>query len=159
MAHPIPEISYKKTALPKGAAEFFATFARFEFALKDANFIAVDNRGAVSAAWDDFADELPADFLVRVTQSAKASTLLNDPPKKQVLVGKALDFKKQPKPATTRDLLIAVRRVRNNLFHGGKSGDPEGDRRNLKLIKESRWVLEQALFAHDGVRCAFQGDY
>ena len=53
-----------------------------------------------------------------------------------------------------------VRRVWNNLVHGGKSGDPEPNReRKKKLIAESQWILEQALLRVENVRNSFEGYY
>jgi hypothetical protein len=67
------------------------------------------------------------------------------------------------RPKNTQQLLEAICMVRNNLFHGGKSGDPDADysdpRRNQNLIAESQWVLGLALERHDDVRFAFEGRY
>jgi hypothetical protein len=155
----LPEISFDKTDLPDGAARFFATFARFEFALKDQNFLSIDSKGTVAADWDRFAAEMSADFFGSIVASRKADTLLNNPPKKQIIVAGALDFKRQTKPKNVVELFVAIRRMRNNLFHGGKSGDPEGKERNEQLIAESQWTLEQALHAHDDLRWSFEGRY
>lgn len=152
-------ISFDKTKLPNGASRFFATFARFEFALKVVNFFLVDNKGSVRADWDRFAGQLPASFFQSIAASGKANTLLNEPPKKQTIVAGSLDFKTQSKPRNTLELFVAIRRMRNNLFHGGKSGDPEGTERNERLISEAHWVIEQALLAHEEVRYAFEGRY
>ena len=152
-------ISFEKTELPDGAAKFFATFARFEFALKDQNLFLVDNRGAVRADWDRFAGQLPPEFFASIVASGRADTLLNEPPKKQTIVAGSLDFIEQNEPQNTLELLVAIRRMRNNLFHGGKSGDPEGKERNELLISEAHWVIEQTLLAHDHVRYSFEGLY
>ena len=155
----MPPINFNRTNLPKGSASFFATFARFEFALKDCKFLHVDKRGGVHADWDAFAGQLPGDFFVSIVNSGKAHTLISKPPKKQVVVGNSLDFSPQRRPVNAVELFIAVRRVRNNLFHGGKAGDPEGNQRNEALIAEAQWILEHALHAHDEVRYVFEGQY
>lgn len=69
-----------------------------------------------------------------------APTLLGEPPKRQTLVGTSLDWEKCPAPSNATELLAAVTRVRNNLVHGGKSGDPDSDR-NDRLIAESIAVM------------------
>jgi hypothetical protein len=50
--------------------------------------------------------------------------------------------------------------VRNNLLHGGKSGGPENDpkdlNRNEKLIREAQWIIEQALHQMGEVRNHFE---
>jgi hypothetical protein len=76
---------------------------------------------------------------------------------------KSLSFDSMERPKNTQQLLEAVCMVRNNLFHGGKSGDPDADysdpHRNEKLIAESQWVLGLALERHNDVRFAFEGRY
>src|SRR5688500_3846332 len=56
-------IDLRRTALPAGAMEFFATFARFEFALKDTRHLGKDRYNGAKAKWGDFANDLgPAFF-------------------------------------------------------------------------------------------------
>ena len=65
--------------------------------------------------------------------------------------------------AIVHELFAAVRRVRNNLVHGGKSGDPEYDPddpcRNEKLIREAQWIIEEALHQMEDVKIHFEGQY
>jgi hypothetical protein len=53
--------------------------------------------------------------------------------------------------------------VRNNLVHGGKSGDPEYDPddpcRNEKLIRQAQWIIEEALHQIEDVKIHFEGQY
>jgi len=46
-----------------------------------------------------------------------------------------------------KELLVLVRRVRNNLFHGGKfpNGDVEDSERDERLIKFGMIILEECL--------------
>ncbi len=66
-------------------------------------------------------------------------------------------------PNNADELFVAVRRVRNNLLHGGKAGDPDYDPdepdRNEKLIREAQWVIEQALLQMEEVKDHFEGNY
>ena len=57
-----------------------------------------------------------------------------------------------------QELFGALRRVRNNLFHGGKSGDVDHDR-NDELIENSVHILIEALKCHADVRLRFEGKY
>jgi hypothetical protein len=73
--------------------------------------------------------------------------------------GGRLDWEDAPAPAgaDTEKLLVYVRRVRNNLFHGGKFSetwpDPE---RSGKLIRASLLVIEACLKLSDRVRAAYE---
>jgi hypothetical protein len=70
-----------------------------------------------------------------------------------------LDFHSNPrKLADIVELLVAVRAVRNNVVHGGKSGHPDGER-NMTLVREAQWILEEALQVNERVRKAFEGYY
>lgn len=147
--------------LPDGAERFFKTFSRFEFALKESGYL--PEHGKAFADWHAFAGELGSAFFAEVQVSTKAGTILRNPPKIQVAVNRSLEFKSAGRPTNTQELLEAVCRVRNNLFHGGKSGEPDADssdpRRNEKLIAEAQWVIELALQRSDTVRFAFEGRY
>ena len=152
------QIDFSRTKLPAGAARFIATFLRFEFALKEHGYIPKDGNAEVE--WHRVNKDLKqAGFFEAVRKSGRAETMLRHPPKKQVSRDGYLDFKPQSPLSNSDELLVAVRRVRNNLLHGGKSGDPEGDGRNRKLIAEAQWVVEQALRAMPEVRAYFEGRY
>jgi hypothetical protein len=147
--------------LPTGAEWFFKIFSRFEFALKESGYLR-EGRYA-SANWHTFARDLTNAFFTEVCESRKASTLLRNPPKTQKVRQGSLEFEPTTLPTNTQELFEAVCRVRNNLFHGGKSGEPDADpsdpRRNEKLIAEAQWVLEFALQRCDKVRNEFEGHY
>ena len=151
--------------LPKGAVQFFKIFSRFEFALKECKHLP-QREGKARADWKSFASELNETlgkntFFRYVQNSGEAETLICEPPKVQVCANKTLDFRAAKKPLeNTKQLFEAVRCVRNNLFHGGKSGDPDADpddpKRNEKLIAQAQWVLEEALRHDNYVRYAFE---
>jgi hypothetical protein len=152
------EIDFRKTALPDGAAKFIATFQRFEFALKETGYLPKD--GDATVIWGSVAKDLQeAGFFGAVRKSGRATTFLRMPPKKQISRGGSLDFAPADPPTNSDQLLVAVRRVRNNLLHGGKSGDPEGDERNRTLIAEAQWIVEEALRTLPDVRAYFEGFY
>jgi hypothetical protein len=151
----------KAENLPKGAERFFKTFSRFEFSLKESGYL--PEQGKAFADWHAFARDLGSAFFANVRDSESASALLLSPPKTQVAVHGSLEFRSTARPNNTQELLEAVSRVRNNLFHGGKSGEPDADssdpRRNEKLIAEAQLVLELALQHSDAIRYAFEGRY
>ena len=70
--------------LPPAAISFFAVFSRFEYALKRAGYFQRNKVGA-QADWDKLAREFGQTFLMRVRASGEAGTLLDEPPKKQVI--------------------------------------------------------------------------
>jgi hypothetical protein len=150
--------------LPDGSVKFFLTFTRCEFALKENGYVLPDRNGGVKADWDCFSDELEAvGFFDEIVESGRAATLISRPPKRQILNDGLLDWRTIPSALNTRQLFEGIRRVRNNLVHGGKSGDPDRDpenhNRGRDLIAQAQWVLEQALDKNDRVRWDFEGLY
>jgi hypothetical protein len=155
------DISFDKARLAPHAVKFLATFLRFEFALKEACF-GLEN-GDAQVDWGRVTIKLGVPFFLRIKESGRADTLMKKPPKKQIAHNYALEWEQKAPPKTIADLFEAVRRVRNNLVHGGKSGDPEYDaddpRRNENLIREAQWIVEQALHELPDVRGYFEGRY
>jgi len=106
--------------------EFLGTFARFEYALKRAGYLE-GNEKRVAADWDRFAREVAtAKPEVLVSVVACGAYLLSHPPRKQVLENGRLTWKDRGASggSTIEEILLSVRTVRNNVFHGGKF--PEG---------------------------------
>lgn len=105
--------------------QFFRMFARAEYALKAAGFLTNLN-GRAEANWTAFAATIDPSFPAAEasdTALAKAvAYLLNHPPKKQMAKNGHLVWRdSKPQSESRTDLiLLYVRRVRNNLFHGGK---------------------------------------
>jgi hypothetical protein len=129
--------------------EFIGVFARFEYALKRAGYVEGDDK-RVGAAWDRFARDLTAlgpDILAPIVGCCPY--LLNHPPKKQVLEDGQLAWEVRG-PAggpAIEEILLSVRTVRNNVFHGGKF--PEGavaePLRDEHLIRDCLAVLHSLL--------------
>ena len=84
--------------------------------------------------------------------------VLNNPPKKQVIQNGLLEWNdSRPNTNSKADLvLLYVRRVRNNLFHGGKFNDhwfaPE---RSEELLRYSLVILNACLEASPDVLKAY----
>jgi len=129
---------------------FMAVFSRMEYALKVTRF-AVGNEGYISASWDKFANEANNDFDVNLSEELAASVeyLWDFPPRRQTLNCERQitfeDFHIDRNQAKLQQLLLMVRTVRNNLFHGGKYS-PEGEvepGRNEALVNASLIILNE----------------
>ncbi|MBF0267560.1 MAG: hypothetical protein HQL44_03095 [Alphaproteobacteria bacterium] len=134
--------------LPDEATKFFAVFSRFEFALKQAGYLEshVDGKNA-EPGWDCFARNLTDTFFQTVKESDSAKVLFDKPPKKQIVQGNSIDWKVGRDIIDIKELFLAVRCVRNNLFHGGKfqTGPVEEPSRDKALLNACLFVLEEAL--------------
>lgn len=137
--------------------EFFRMFARFEFALKKAKYIRA-RAGMVAAHWDKFANDLGAAFFERVKDEALADTILHSPPNKQAVDGSGeLVWQDCKPPENSVALFVAIRRIRNNLFHGGKHENPYNDR-DEELLSQGIAILSLALDADEKVKWHFDGN-
>lgn len=140
---------------------FFKVMTRLEFSIKDYGYVkprGPHNRSA-EIDWDRFIDEkLNDELLIAVEKSPEAKILVSSPPKQQVLdLGGNLAWA-DPQPVTsTKELIIAVRRVRNNLFHGGKKLDPDA-LRNYDLICAALKVIDLILEKDDIIRAIFRNE-
>jgi hypothetical protein len=150
---PLPqELTYK----------FLGTFARCEYALKSSGF-AKGGATSVEANWDAFATSVDW-HLRRVADQAfknAGNFLLTEPPRKQVLRNGRVEWK-ESSPDTNlpkaQQVLLMVRRVRNNLFHGAKVWSPEyGNRaRDIQLVEASLLVLEHVVRLNQDVSIAYE---
>jgi hypothetical protein len=118
--------------MPGYAIEFFALFARLEYALK-AEGMWIKAGSNVSVDWSALETKKELLDLIDALEADKtARYLLLHPPKKQRIVDGKLGWSTQPPSITTvTELSIMVRRVRNNLFHGSKGSAATERDRNL----------------------------
>lgn len=138
--------------------QVFRTFARCEYALKAAGFH--NGEGKAEANWRGFALSIEDLFVEPLTPALKAAVdyILAHPPKKQIIKNDLLEWEAAPPETDSRaDLvLLYVRRVRNNLFHGGKFNghwfDPE---RSEVLLRHSLQILTSSIQHSDRVRQAY----
>ncbi|OXI90787.1 hypothetical protein CFB40_10680 [Burkholderia sp. AU31652] len=140
---------------------FMGVFSRYEYALKNSGF-AIGGENRVDPDWDAFARSIADEFdnLDEPGFREAATYLVTSPPRKQVLVGQRLHWKESPPDGALRasaQALLMVRRVRNNLCHGGKFWIPDDERRdrNEKLVKASLAVLLACLPLNAGVYGTF----
>jgi len=143
---------------------FFLAFSRFECALKNSGF-ADGSADGVDPAWDRFASRhrhaFNPDSGVRLR--AACDYFISHPPMKQVLNGSSLGWAGSHKLGTHPLLcwlVTMLRRVRNNLFHGGKFPMPIGPIsdpvRDSLLIEHSLVILCACLALDSGVQQKFQ---
>jgi hypothetical protein len=144
------------------AFRLFREFSRFEYALKAGGYLVRDD-GNAEPDWDRFARDIHPAFdralggnrLLR----AAVAELMRRPPKKQVVRAGRLVWEDVPAGGVvaTQAVLIHVRRVRNNLFHGGKFSTRWFDaRRSERLIRWSLRVLRACLDLSPAVRAAYE---
>lgn len=148
---------------PERACKFLAVFSRMEYALKATLRYAKQRDSRVEANWDQFAKDIDAQFQATADPALTAARdyLLARPPRKQILRDGALAFvdtAADPQHGQTERLLLMVRRVRNNLFHGGKhypNGEQEAGRNDL-LVSHSLTVLEHCVALNEDVRQRYE---
>lgn len=144
------------------AFEFFKTFARFEYALKATGYHT--GEGDAHPDWNRFAKTLDALFVEKHAGGLDEAIryLQENPPKKQVIADGKLVWKEvSDNSPPAKKLLLSIRRVRNNLFHGGKfNGHWFAPERSERLLNSSLHVLEACLLASSdrNVREAFMSE-
>lgn len=134
---------------------FFILFSRFEYSLIAAGYFNGSDK-RVDANWDKFACELRdewADEYRKIDDDHETKQavkyLWNSPPQKLVVKtnasGEYVDFESTQSNKNLCDLSLSIRRVRNNLFHGGKYLGNNDTNRNSDLISHSVTVLNDLL--------------
>lgn len=143
------------------AQRVFIEFARFEYCLKRLGYLKKDN-GPAEPDWDKFANtnEMKNLFLlIKENESEnfkKLRYLFDNPPKHQIARNGCLDWKPAEKIRSSQDYFSAVRRVRNNLFHGGKfNGNFFEPERSTDLLESVLFALKEARECHAGVAEAY----
>ncbi len=150
-------LAYRNLNVPRRlASDFLGVFSGAEFALKHAGFARGDKTGA-HPDWDAYAKAISPKFSRLKRRDFRKSVvyLLSHPPRKQVVVKGHITWRDSPPPSKLSEaeqVLLLVRRVRNNLFHGGKflprDVTPERDR---DLVRHSLTVLKACLRLHPHV--------
>jgi hypothetical protein len=136
--------------------QFFFSFSRAEYALKASSFLTYDK--GVKADWDKFIDDIKYKFNGNKTEELKIAIeyIKNNPPKKQVIENGLLGWEQSNNnyDHLVKFLNVMIRRVRNNLFHGGKlqTGFTEDASRDLELIKSAQIILKEMIELNDEVK-------
>lgn len=129
--------------------KFFYSFSRFEYALKRSNVFLKGSEKNAEPDWDKFAKHYEGNFtsIQSGIVGEAVKYIRSKPPKKQVVVDEELKWSNEPNKIVYKfvDLLLDIRRIRNNLFHGGKySLGPEVEPgRDTELLKSSITILEE----------------
>ena len=132
--------------LTQQAFEFFYWFSRFESALKEAGYLKQSTPGAVAQpGWDQFALRWQQMYEL----SVEARELLALAPETQVVSCNGnLDWRPTravPGASDLKNVVLLLKTVRNNLFHGGKHGVANWSepKRTEQLLRVSQAVLNQ----------------
>ena len=136
--------------------QFFKLFAQFEMALKVLNY--AQFRGYIIIDWSTFSKDIHKSFQENKDSVKDSINYLNSsPPLQQIIKDKKLDWspaKINNKKVETEILIDHIKRVRNNLFHGGKySGRTDDEyKRDYELITHSRIILEYILTLRSDIK-------
>lgn len=141
------------------AYEFARQFARIEYALKASGFHTGD--GNAEADWLTFSHALE-NFVIEPTTPELAEAIeliLKRPPRKQIVENDQLIWT-EARPTTNsraEELFVYIRRVRNNLVHGGKfNGHWFAPERSAQLIRFALLILRAAAKAEPRVHAAYE---
>lgn len=130
-------------------SEFFAVFARFEYAMKASRYCTSDRWNNAVPDWRTLKQDLgPALDKTSEEELRRAMAfLLGAPPLVQKCVDGAPSFQEVPLAGNTNGAraLEAAKRVRNNLFHGGKHTPHTAPARDTELIEAALCVLRHCL--------------
>ena len=125
---------FRSPPMPQLAVEFFAKFARIEYALKALDRYRRFRNGAVRSDWERFAQEPHIAALFSELQNDPvARYLIVSPPREQIIRASTLAWSDQPNACETMsDVCRMLCRTRKNLFHGDQRlVGPEQDERLL----------------------------
>lgn len=135
--------------VPYVTVEFFALFSRLEFALLASGYAGGDIGENAWVLWDRVARDLHKSFLAEVAADAEVAILFREPARTLVktAVG-GCEFRDAAVPETVVDLLLQVRTIRNNLFHGSKVFLTERDRdlvsAGIRVIRHMLDAIERS---------------
>ncbi|PDT10527.1 hypothetical protein CO655_12045 [Rhizobium sp. M1] len=133
--------------VPTVAVEFFAMFSRLEFALLSSGYSGGEVGDNAWVTWDSFGRDVHPSFFLDMRADNAVAVLFQQPARKLIKTesGDCM-FADSPVPEDAVELLLQVRRIRNNLFHGSKVNFLERDR---LLVHAAVRVLRHLLDALD----------
>lgn len=134
--------------------ELFLLFGRFEFALKHGGYLRGGIGKAAEAYWDGFAKKLGRPYFefhhANLSGDADVREFFALAPRKAVVVrtfqnghwARTVSWRDMLQPVNAVELVVAIRRVRNNLFHGDKANPDHF--RNGQLVRAAFKMLSDA---------------
>jgi len=145
-----------KTDVGEQLLDFFLTFSRFEYALKHSGLYQQQPGATVpyeaKPNWDLFAVRLRDTFDPNKTAELRQAVdlILLHPPFSEVVAAGGFGWDTTGPADTLSEiecLLVYIRRVRNNLFHGGKFSEGQNfdAERNMALLTASLIILRECL--------------
>jgi hypothetical protein len=137
------------------AFKLFHKFARIEYALKAAGFHY--GEGEAKPNWDKFASSVNGALERDSAITEAIEYMIKNPPKKQMIRNQLLVWEvPTPNASKIHEIILCVRRVRNNLFHGGKfNGYWFKPERSEELLLHSLSILDACLRASPDLKKAF----
>jgi len=145
---------------PAEVCEFFSVFARFEYAMKATRYCDSDRYGNAMPDWRSLEADLGGligELQVPVIDEAIAY-LLDEPPQVQKVVDRHPQFQAVPLDGETSGAkaIEAAKRVRNNLFHGGKHTPHSPPERDTRLLRAASVILDACLIADPALNAEFE---
>lgn len=140
--------------------EFFGVFARFEYAMKATSYCAGDRFGNALPDWRELKEKLGQ--LVSEVETdqvvAAIAYLLEEPPQVQMCVDGRPEFIERELEGENSgaQAIEAAKRVRNNLFHGGKHTPHSAPERDTSLIQASLAVIGACLAIDETLNTEFE---
>lgn len=142
------------------AFEFFYWFSRFEFALKANRLLKSEEVGAKAEPdWWKFIRAFEGDYKI----STAGQKLVAANPRRQLVGEHELEFADlsfQPGASELERVVRLAQTVRNNLFHGGKSGHDGWDEpERMRLLLELTLPVLDELAMLGGFTADYRGEY
>lgn len=127
--------------------KFIKKFIAFEVKLKKLGYFKKSiKRKNVEVDWDSFQKDY-ARMINELVEGNKKEFqyLITHPPKKMCVKDNVITFDRTMSDDHAKELLISLRAIRNNLFHGGKFDGEElsGSERNMTLLNSAIIVLRK----------------
>lgn len=146
--------------------QFFRVFSRFEYSLKRSKY-AKSNHNTVEVDWEKFANTYKQKYSDARKEESEIDAIKyfkENPPKKQILEKGVLSWEQTKSNFESSnelgEILVLIRRVRNNLFHGGKypvSPIPESARDDV-LLKNSITIIRMVVKYDSSCNEYFKGE-
>lgn len=140
--------------------EFFGVFARFEYAMKATCYCTSDRYGNALPDWRKLKEQLGQPISEAETEPVVAAIdyLLKKPPQVQMCVDDRPEFMELELDGENSGAkaIEAAKRVRNNLFHGGKHTPHSAPERDTSLIQASLAVIGACLAVDETLNTEFE---